>query len=106
MQFARDVAKQLRGAVASKLLAKRNTDGDERRVREREREEGYRALRKALCIGYGCKLAQRMARHNGYRTVHTRSRLVEVRWPLARHNGYRWVMPVQHPVQPVHVLGC
>lgn len=38
----------------------------------------YRRLRRALCVGYGNQLAERMLHHNGYHTVGYRTQLVQV----------------------------
>lgn len=38
----------------------------------------YRKLRRALCVGYGNQLAERMLHHNGYHTVGYRTQLVQV----------------------------
>lgn len=40
--------------------------------------QNYLILRKALCVGYGNQLAERMLHHNGYRTLGYRSQLVQV----------------------------
>lgn len=40
--------------------------------------QNYLRLRKALCVGYGNQLAERMFHHNGYRTLGYRSQLVQV----------------------------
>jgi len=44
----------------------------------RERQLNYGNLRKALCAGYANQLAERMVRHNGYRTLGLKSQLVQV----------------------------
>lgn len=50
-----------------------------RKERRRDREENYKNLRKALCVGYASQLAERMIRHNGYRTLGFKSQLVQVK---------------------------
>jgi hypothetical protein len=44
----------------------------------RKSDPNYRKLRRALCVGYGNQLAERMLHHNGYHTVGYRSELVQV----------------------------
>ncbi|GKE96368.1 hypothetical protein Tco_1581223, partial [Tanacetum coccineum] len=39
-----------------------------RKERRRDRQNDYQNLRKSLCVGYASQLAERMIRHNGYRT--------------------------------------
>ncbi|KAJ6323962.1 hypothetical protein OIU76_011293 [Salix suchowensis] len=46
--------------------------------RYKERQRGYKNLRKALCVGYANKLAERMVQHNGYRTIGFKPQLVQV----------------------------
>jgi hypothetical protein len=46
--------------------------------RGRKSDPDYRKLRRALCIGYGNQLAERMIHHNGYHTVGYRTQLVQV----------------------------
>ncbi|GJR85259.1 probable pre-mRNA-splicing factor ATP-dependent RNA helicase DEAH4 [Tanacetum coccineum] len=47
-----------------------------RKERRRDRQNDYQNLRKSLCVGYASQLAERMMRHNGYRTVGFKSQLV------------------------------
>lgn len=47
--------------------------------RRKESQEDYRNLRKSLCVGYANQLAERMMRHNGYRTLGFKPQLVQVR---------------------------
>lgn len=51
---------------------------DVRTSKRRRESKEYRKLRKALCIGYANQLAERMIRHNGYRTLGFKSQLVQV----------------------------
>lgn len=44
----------------------------------RKSDPDYRKLRRALCVGYGNQLAERMLHHNGYHTVGYRTQLVQV----------------------------
>lgn len=46
--------------------------------RYKKGQQEYRNLRKALCVGYADKLAERMIQHNGYRTIGFKSQLVQV----------------------------
>jgi hypothetical protein len=46
--------------------------------KERKSDPDYRKLRRALCVGYGNQLAERMLHHNGYHTVGYRAQLVQV----------------------------
>ncbi|VAH94346.1 unnamed protein product [Triticum turgidum subsp. durum] len=46
--------------------------------RGRKSDPDYRKLRRALCVGYGNQLAERMIHHNGYHTVGYRTQLVQV----------------------------
>ncbi|KAG5520678.1 hypothetical protein RHGRI_033309 [Rhododendron griersonianum] len=46
--------------------------------RRKESQEDYRNLRKSLCVGYANQLAERMMRHNGYRTLGFKPQLVQV----------------------------
>ena len=50
------------------------------RINERHKEsmQMYRNLRKALCVGYANMLAERMVKHNGYRTIGFKPQLVQV----------------------------
>ncbi|KAJ3671464.1 hypothetical protein LUZ60_007543 [Juncus effusus] len=75
MTFCRDVRKQLCQIVQK--IAKGAMDV-ESGLRQRKKENDYRKLRRALCVGYGNQLAERMLHHNGFRTVGYRSQLVQV----------------------------
>lgn len=60
------------------------TEPDRNRTSAKRRdgttEERTVPLRKALCIGFANKLARRMTKHNGYRTMGEKSQLVQVRY--------------------------
>ncbi|CAL5390094.1 unnamed protein product [Camellia sinensis] len=75
MKFVRDVRKQL--SQIMQKLAKGSLDvrTNERR---KESQEDYRNLRKSLSVGYANQLAERMIRHNGYRTLGFKPQLVQV----------------------------
>lgn len=69
MVFARDVRKQLSG------IMQKSTKGFSQ---DKIEDANLTSLRKALCIGFANRLAQRMPRHNGYRTFGATSRLVQI----------------------------
>lgn len=69
MMFAREVRKQLSG-----IMQNNQKGSSQRKVKDHHMV----ALRKALCIGFANRLAQRMPRHNGYRTIGTKSQLVQI----------------------------
>lgn len=75
MKFAKDVRKQLSQIVQK--VAKGPLDVESRLLRRGSRQN-YLRLRKALCVGYGNQLAERMLHHNGFRTLGYRSQLVQV----------------------------
>ncbi|KAK0591465.1 hypothetical protein LWI29_002365 [Acer saccharum] len=75
MMFVKDVRKQL--AQIMQKIAKGSLDVRTKQRRKENRQD-YRNLRKALCVGYANQLAERMLRHNGYRTVGFKSQLVQV----------------------------
>ncbi|XP_052185783.1 probable pre-mRNA-splicing factor ATP-dependent RNA helicase DEAH4 isoform X2 [Diospyros lotus] len=75
MKFVRDVRRQL--SQIMQKIAKGSLDV-QTNGRWKESREDYRKLRKALCVGYGNQLAERMIRHNGYRTVGFKPQLVQV----------------------------
>lgn len=50
-----------------------------RKERRRDRQHDYTNLRKSLFVGYASQLAERMLRHNGYKTLGFKSQLVQVR---------------------------
>ncbi|KAJ7942323.1 putative ATP-dependent RNA helicase [Quillaja saponaria] len=73
MMFVRDVRKQL--SQIMQKLAK----GPLEVLANRERQHrDYRSLRKALCVGYGNQLGERMIHHNGYRTLGFKPQVVQV----------------------------
>ncbi|KAI5679347.1 hypothetical protein M9H77_10297 [Catharanthus roseus] len=74
MMFVKDVRKQL--AQIMQKIAKESLDV--RTSKRRENQPEYKSLRKALCVGYANQLAERMIRHNGYRTLGFKSQLVQV----------------------------
>ncbi|XP_059657727.1 probable pre-mRNA-splicing factor ATP-dependent RNA helicase DEAH4 [Cornus florida] len=75
MLFVKDVRKQL-----SQIMQKIAKGPLDVRTKERWKEsrQDYMNLRKALCVGYANQLAERMIRHNGYRTIGFKSQLVQV----------------------------
>ncbi|XP_071706104.1 probable pre-mRNA-splicing factor ATP-dependent RNA helicase DEAH4 [Rutidosis leptorrhynchoides] len=75
MLFAKDVRKQL--SQIMQKIAKGSLD-IRRKERKRDRKPDYKNLRKCLCVGYASQLAERMMRHNGYRTLGFKSQLVQV----------------------------
>ncbi|KAM0904613.1 hypothetical protein ACQ4PT_017907 [Festuca glaucescens] len=74
MKFSKDVRNQLSQIIQK--VAKGPTDLQARRGRKSDSD--YRKLRRALCVGYGNQLAERMIHHNGYHTVGYRTQLVQV----------------------------
>lgn len=75
MMFVKDVRRQL-----SQIMQKVAKGSLDVRTNERRRDsrKDYKNLRKALCVGYANQLAERMIRHNGYRTLGFKSQLVQV----------------------------
>ncbi|GLJ23329.1 hypothetical protein SUGI_0441370 [Cryptomeria japonica] len=75
MMFAKDVRQQL-----SSLMYKITKESLDVMTKEsfREKRIMIRKLRKALCVGFANRLAQRMERHNGYRTLCYKAQLVQV----------------------------
>ncbi|KAJ4834147.1 hypothetical protein Tsubulata_043366, partial [Turnera subulata] len=75
MMFVKDVRRQL-----SQIMEKMSKGSLDVRAKERykESQQGCRKLRKALCVGYADKLAERMVQHNGYRTIGFKPQLVQV----------------------------
>eukprot|EP00884_Botryococcus_braunii_P015529 jgi/Botrbrau1/265/Bobra.0022s0234.1 len=78
LRFARDVRRQLEGIVGregSSLLpdgatkARRHSSPPSKRRRFSSREGDINALRQALLIGFANRLAFRMQRNNGYKTL-------------------------------------
>nr|AAX95382.1 RNA helicase, putative, 5' partial-related [Oryza sativa Japonica Group]AAX96101.1 Similar to RNA helicase, putative, 5'''' partial [Oryza sativa Japonica Group] len=74
MKFSKDVRNQLSQIIQK--IAKGSTDVQAKK--ERKSDPDYRKLRRALCVGYGNQLAERMLHHNGYHTVGYRAQLVQV----------------------------
>ncbi|XP_057811120.1 probable pre-mRNA-splicing factor ATP-dependent RNA helicase DEAH4 [Salvia miltiorrhiza] len=74
MKFVKDVRKQL--CQIMQKIAKGPMDV--KTSKRRREDQYYRSLRKALCSGYGNQLAERMLRHNGYKTLGFKSQLVQV----------------------------
>ncbi|AQL01665.1 putative pre-mRNA-splicing factor ATP-dependent RNA helicase DEAH4 [Zea mays] len=74
MKLSKDVRNQLCQIIQK--IAKGSTDVDARKSRKNDPD--YRKLRRALCVGYGNQLAERMLHHNGYHTVGYRTQLVQV----------------------------
>lgn len=75
MKFVKDVRKQL--CQIMEKAAKGSLDVRTKRS-WKQSGENYRKLRKSLCVGYANQLAERMIRHNGYRTLGFKSQLVQV----------------------------
>uniref|UniRef100_A0A1J3ISA6 RNA helicase n=1 Tax=Noccaea caerulescens TaxID=107243 RepID=A0A1J3ISA6_NOCCA len=76
MVFVRDVRKQL-----CQIMQKISKDRLEVGARGRKgssRDDDYRKLRKALCVGNANQVAERMLRHNGYRTLTFKPQLMQV----------------------------
>jgi len=74
MKLSKDVRNQLCQIIQK--IAKGPTDVHARKSRKNDPD--YRKLRRALCVGYGNQLAERMLHHNGYHTVGYRAQLVQV----------------------------
>nr|CAD1833509.1 unnamed protein product [Ananas comosus var. bracteatus] len=66
MMFSEDVRKQLSQIIQK--IAKGPTEVQSS-SRHKRNEHDYEKLRRALCVGYGNQLAERMLHHNGYRTL-------------------------------------
>jgi ATP-dependent RNA helicase DHX8/PRP22 len=85
LKFAADVRRQLAAAVSKEADVRngsqdvRNESQEGLRKKDRSTEQRTVPLRKALCIGFANKLARRMTKHNGYRTMGEKSQLVQVR---------------------------
>lgn len=75
MTFVKDVRKQLCQIMQKMANGSMEVQGSHS---WRESQPNYRNLRKALCAGYANQLAERMVRHNGYRTLGLKSQLVQV----------------------------
>ncbi|GMH27675.1 hypothetical protein Nepgr_029518 [Nepenthes gracilis] len=75
MLFVKDVRKQLSQIMQKLAKGPLEVQGSHA---QREKLQDYSNLRKALCVGYANQLAERMIRHNGYRTIGLKSQLVQV----------------------------
>ncbi|KAG6542974.1 hypothetical protein Mapa_015666 [Marchantia paleacea] len=75
MKFARDVRRQL-GQIM--LRKKRDGEPEKRESRSLKKVCSARALRQALCKGFGNRLAHRLPHHNGYRCIGHKSQLVQI----------------------------
>lgn len=75
MVFVRDVRRQL-CQIMQKISKDRLEVGA--RGRKGSSREEYRKLRKALCVGNANQVAERMLRHNGFRTLTFKPQLVQV----------------------------
>ncbi|KAF2611782.1 hypothetical protein F2Q70_00012603 [Brassica cretica] len=75
MVFVRDVRRQL-CQIMQKISKDRLEVGA--RGRKSSSREEYRKLRKALCVGNANQVAERMLRHNGFRTLTFKPQLVQV----------------------------
>ncbi|XP_031267993.1 probable pre-mRNA-splicing factor ATP-dependent RNA helicase DEAH4 [Pistacia vera] len=75
MKFVKDVRKQL--SQIMQKIAKGSLDVRANQSRK-GRQQDYRNLRKALCVGFANQLAERMIHHNGYRTIGFKPQLVQV----------------------------
>ncbi|KAG6757239.1 hypothetical protein POTOM_037545 [Populus tomentosa] len=75
MKFVKDVRRQLSQLMQKIAKGSLNVRTNER---YKERQRDYKNLRKALCVGYANKLAERMVQHNGYRTIGFKPQLVQV----------------------------
>ncbi|BDA44197.1 ATP-dependent RNA helicase DHX8 [Coccomyxa sp. Obi] len=96
MHFAREVRKQLADLLAhvgSKVLpeesvacAKTIATGtkDSREAKRKRPSAGVDDLRKALLVGFANRLARRMPRHNGYKTLNERATLAQLHPATAR----------------------
>uniref|UniRef100_A0A0D9XR98 RNA helicase n=1 Tax=Leersia perrieri TaxID=77586 RepID=A0A0D9XR98_9ORYZ len=74
MKFSKDVRNQLSQIIQK--IAKGPTNVQAKKGWKSDPD--YRKLRRALCVGYGNQLAERMLHHNGYHTVGYRAQLVQV----------------------------
>ncbi|XP_020106356.1 probable pre-mRNA-splicing factor ATP-dependent RNA helicase DEAH4 [Ananas comosus] len=75
MMFSKDVRKQLSQIIQKIAKGPMEVQSSSRHKRN---DHDYEKLRRALCVGYGNQLAERMLHHNGYRTLGYRSQLVQV----------------------------
>ncbi|KAL6505440.1 hypothetical protein OROHE_022819 [Orobanche hederae] len=74
MMFVKDVRNQL--CQIMQKIAKGSMDV--KTSKKQKEGQNYRTLRQALCSGYANQLAERMIRHNGFRTLGFKSQLVQV----------------------------
>ncbi|KAF9599639.1 hypothetical protein IFM89_001585 [Coptis chinensis] len=75
MKFTKDVRKQL--CQIMQKTAKGSLDVQTNQ-RWKETQKEYKNLRRSLCVGYAGQLAERMIRHNGYRTLGFKPQLAQV----------------------------
>ncbi|KAK9117502.1 hypothetical protein Sjap_016449 [Stephania japonica] len=75
MMFTKDVRKQL--VQIMQKITKGPLDVKRSRGRKQS-QQGYKNLRRALCVGFASQLAERMIHHNGYRTIGFKAQLVQV----------------------------
>ncbi|KAK9707493.1 hypothetical protein RND81_07G201400 [Saponaria officinalis] len=75
MTFVKDVRGQLSQIMQKVAKCSMEVQGSHSR---RESRQKYRNLRKALSAGYANQLAERMLRHNGYKTLGMMSQLVQL----------------------------
>eukprot|EP00850_Spirogloea_muscicola_P002320 SM000009S23449 [mRNA] locus=s9:45710:49660:- [translate_table: standard] len=89
MRFAKDVRKQLATILEQKLDRRGRSDksaADSTRRNESADKQGQpstsaagtQAVRRAICLGSAGRLARRMPKHNGYRTVNDKAQLVQL----------------------------
>lgn len=83
MMFTKDVRKQL--CQIMQKTAKGSLDVRTSQGRKESQQE-YKNLRNCLCVGYASQLAERMIRHNGYRTLGFKAQLAQVH-PLSVLKG-------------------
>lgn len=69
MMFAREIRRQLSQIMQFDRQGSNRYEG---------KDHNMVALRKSLCIGFSNRLAQRMPRHNGYRTLGIKPQLVQI----------------------------
>ncbi|XP_054787039.1 probable pre-mRNA-splicing factor ATP-dependent RNA helicase DEAH4 isoform X1 [Prosopis cineraria] len=74
MLFVKDIRKQL--SQIMQKIAKGPLDV--RAHGKSEEKQGYKNLRKALCVGFANQLAERKIHHNGYRTLGFKAQVVQV----------------------------
>ncbi|KAH9613394.1 hypothetical protein KSS87_012375 [Heliosperma pusillum] len=75
MTFVKDVRGQLSQIMQKVAKCSMEVRGSHSR---REKKLNYRNLRNALAVGYANQLAERMIRHNGYKTLGMTSQLVQL----------------------------